>query len=49
MEFRPDNSVVTRQDFADFEKLALEAEKILASDDYMGEGIEEWFSGRREA
>ena len=42
LEFRPDNSVVTRQDFADFEKLALEAEKILASDDYMGEGIEEF-------
>ena len=39
LEFRPDNSVVTRQDFADFEKLALEAEKILASDDYMGEEI----------
>lgn len=42
LEFRPNNSVVTRQDYVDFEKLALEAEQILDSDDYMGEGIEEF-------
>lgn len=42
LEFRPDNSVVTRQDYANFEKLALEAEHILDSDDYTGEGIEEF-------
>ena len=42
LEFRPDNSVTTKQDYADFEKLALEAERILDSDDYTGEGIEEF-------
>lgn len=42
LEFRPDKSVAARQDFADFERLALEAEKILDSDDYKGEGIEEF-------
>ena len=40
--FVPDHSVVTRQDYADFEKLALEAERILDSDEYSGEGIEEF-------
>lgn len=40
--FRPDNSVATRQDYADFEKLALEAEQILGSDEYAGEGIKEF-------
>lgn len=29
LEFRPDNSVVTLQDYADFEQLTLEAEQIL--------------------
>ncbi len=42
LEFRPDHSVVTRQDYVDFEKLALEAEQILDSDDYTGKGIEEF-------
>ena len=42
LEFRPDKSVITRQDYVDFEKLALEAEQILDSDDYTGEGIEEF-------
>lgn len=42
LEFRPDHSVVTRQDYADFEKLALEAERILGSDEYRGKGIEEF-------
>lgn len=42
LEFRPDKSVVTEQEYADFEKLALEAERILDSDDYAGEGIEEF-------
>ncbi len=42
LEFRPDKSVVGQQEYSDFEKLALEAERILDSDDYMGEGIEEF-------
>lgn len=42
LEFRPDKSVTSKQDYADFEKLALEAEQILDSDDYTGEGIEEF-------
>ena len=42
LEFRPDHSVVTRQDYADYEKLALEAERILDSDEYRGKGIEEF-------
>ena len=42
LEFRPDHSVVTRQDYVDFEKLALEAEQILDSDDYTGKCIEEF-------
>lgn len=42
LEFRPDKSVVSKQEYADFEKLALEAEHILNSDDYTGEGIEEF-------
>lgn len=45
LEFKPDRSVVAKQEYADFEKLALEAERILDSDDYTGEGIEE-FQGR---
>ncbi len=42
LEFRPDNGVMCKQDYADFGKLALEAEQILDSDDYTGEGIEEF-------
>ena len=42
LEFRPDKSVVTKQEYADFEKLALEAEQILDSDDYIGDGIDEF-------
>ena len=42
LEFRPDKSVVSKQEYADFEKLALEAEQILDSEDYTGEGIEEF-------
>ena len=42
LEFRPDKSVVEKRDYADFEKLALEAEQILDSDDYTGEAIEEF-------
>ncbi len=42
LEFRPDNSVTDDKDFADFEQLALEAEKILSSEEYDGEGIEEF-------
>ncbi len=42
LEFRPDRSVVAQPEYVDFEKLALEAERILDSEDYMGEGIEEF-------
>lgn len=42
MEFRPDQGVVSKQEYADFEKLALEAEQILDSEDYTGAGIEEF-------
>ena len=42
LEFRPDRGVVTNDEYANFEKLALEAERILDSDDYSGEGIEEF-------
>lgn len=42
LEFRPDMSVISRQEYADFERLALEAERILDSDDYTGIGIEEF-------
>ena len=42
LEFRPDKSVATQQEYVDFEKLALEAEQILYSDDYTGEGIDEF-------
>ncbi|MCD8291054.1 MAG: type II toxin-antitoxin system HipA family toxin [Prevotella sp.] len=42
LEFRPDRSVISNEDYADFENLALEAEKILDNDDYTGEGIEEF-------
>ena len=42
LEFRPDKSVVSKQEYADFEKLALEAERILDNEEYIGEGIEEF-------
>ena len=42
LEFRPDKSVESRHDYSDFEKLALEAEHILDSEDYLGEGIAEF-------
>ena len=42
LEFCPDKSVVAKQDYVDFEKLALEADRILHSDGYAGEGIEEF-------
>lgn len=42
LEFRPDKNVVTKQEFSDFEKLAIEAEHILDSEDYVGKGIEEF-------
>lgn len=42
LEFRPDKSVVSKQEYADFGKLALEAEQIFDSEDYTGEGIEEF-------
>ncbi|MGM9812435.1 MAG: type II toxin-antitoxin system HipA family toxin [Muribaculaceae bacterium] len=42
LEFRPDKSVTSEQDYSDFEQLALEAERILDSDVYTGTGIEEF-------
>lgn len=42
LEFRPDKSVISPQEHADFENLSLEAEKIFDNDDYMGKGIEEF-------
>ncbi len=42
LEFKPDESVISKQDYVDFEKLALEAEEILDSEDYKGEGIVEF-------
>lgn len=42
LEFRPDKSVTTAQEYADFETLAVEAEHILGNDDYTGVGIEEF-------
>ncbi len=42
LEFRPDRSAMSNQEYADFENLALEAEKILDNDDYKGDGIEEF-------
>lgn len=42
LEFRPDKSVMSMQGYADFEKLALEAEKILDIEDYNGTGIDEF-------
>lgn len=42
LEFRPDKSVVSKQEYADFEKLALEAERILRDEDYAGKAIDEF-------
>lgn len=42
LEFRPEKSVTSEQDYSDFEQLALEAERILDSDVYTGTGIEEF-------
>ncbi len=42
LEFRPDKSVTPVQEYADFEKLALEAEQILGSEDYNADDIKEF-------
>lgn len=42
LEFRPDHSVIAEREYADFEQLALEAERILSSEEYTGHGIEEF-------
>lgn len=42
LEFRPDKSIVKEEQFINFEQLALEAEIILNTDDYLGSGIEEF-------
>lgn len=43
LEFRPDQSVSNDREFSDFESLAREAEEILRTDDYVGDGIEELY------
>lgn len=42
LEFRPDRSVISDREYVDFEKMALEAEQILDSEEYSGNGIEEF-------
>lgn len=42
LEYRPDMSVMQNDDYIDFERLAIEAEHILQSDDYDGSGIDEF-------
>ncbi|MCD8292876.1 MAG: type II toxin-antitoxin system HipA family toxin [Prevotellaceae bacterium] len=42
LEFHPDKSFMSKSEYADFDKLALEAQRILESDGYTGEGIEEF-------
>ena len=42
LEFRPDKSVMSHNEYVDFEKLALEAERILDRDEYRGSGVEEF-------
>lgn len=36
LEFRPDRSVISDREYVDFEKMALEAEQILDSEEYRG-------------
>lgn len=42
LEFLPDNSLLDDRAFSNFEQLALEAEQILKSENYTGNGIEEF-------
>lgn len=42
LEFRPDKSVSSEDEFSDFEKLASESQHILENDQYYGKGIEEF-------
>lgn len=42
LEFEPDRSVMSDNDFSDFTALALDASKILSSDTYDGSGIEDF-------
>lgn len=42
LEFRPDRSVISDREYVDFEKMALEAEQILDSEEYRGDRIEEF-------
>lgn len=41
LEFYPDRGVLSKTEYADYEHLAREAERILGSETYMGAGIEE--------
>lgn len=40
LEFRPDRSVISNDEYIDFEHLSIETEKILRSDVYQGDSIE---------
>ena len=42
LEFYPDRSVMNDSEYMDFEHLAAEAERILSSDEYKGEGINDF-------
>ncbi len=40
LEFRPDQSVTSHDEYIDFERIAAETDKILSSDNYLGDSIE---------
>lgn len=42
LEYHPDRSVSSLEEYADFERLSLAADQILERDDYQGRGIEEF-------
>ncbi len=41
LEFRPDKSITTTEDYLSFSRLAAEAEAVLANDSYYGENLQE--------
>lgn len=42
LEFHPDNSVMSNSEYVDFERLTATADELLGSDEYQGEGIDEF-------
>lgn len=44
LEFYPDQSKISNQEYIDFEHLAAETEKILSSDTYLGDSIESLYN-----